>query len=244
MGMNRAYTGPLMVSANVTGDMRVLACDNAGRLTVNNDYLKPMYIENIPGQDIQVDTEFPQVTTPLAEIPGIANTTYSIGIIYSRANQASPHDIHAVTHEFASATGLGLANDIPLHGSDVPKVHTHESTVTGRYTTGAGVSATGVSVSVRRFRECLLQIEFGAITGTPDDITIQLQFSDNGSTWYDYVMGPFGALVHTDSIISTGLLRCWSFRAPAENLRLKVSTSGIGNNEAFSIETARITMKN
>jgi len=172
-------------------------------------------------------------------VPGI------LGFLHGWNTKDGTDKWQRITCEYASATGTGDANEIGMHVSSTPKVNTDWQAITGVYSASAVLTATGASVSVRRFRECLLEVAFGAVTGTPTDIDVQVQMSDDNTNWYDYVKGPFGALIHDDLTIGTGLQRCWDFRAPAEHLRLKVTVAGVqmATPKKFKIDRARITEK-
>lgn len=64
--------------------------------------------------------------------------------------------------------------------------------------TSGGQTANGSAIDVQKFRKFSLLnrvSQSGATSGKT--IEVQVQFSpDGGTTWYDYVDGPFGALIY------------------------------------------------
>lgn len=150
------------------------------------------------------------------------------------------------TYESATATGFGSGADYGLHISPIPKTHTAHVGTTGAFVTGR-VSATGTSVSARRFRKGLLMVDFGPVTGTPNQINVAVQFSDDNATWYSFEGGAFavasGTITHSAIAIGTGLAQCWGFDTTSEFLRVKVTTTGVQANKGFYINGCRVTMK-
>ena len=56
---------------------------------------------------------------------------------------------------------------------------------------------TSASVDCSGYRKFLLEINLD-VTLLPTDINIQVQFSDDDSTFYDFTDGPFGSLMYED----------------------------------------------
>jgi len=62
----------------------------------------------------------------------------------------------------------------------------------------AGLTYTSPEYEVPAYTKFLLLINL-AVTLAPTDIVIQVQFSDDRATWYQYVQGPFGDLRYEDA---------------------------------------------
>lgn len=146
----------------------------------------------------------------------------------------------------ATATAAGVAVLPSYTPNGIARVTPHAEPLSlamgasGTYTTALS-SATGATLTGQRFLEGLLQLTFGSATGTVT-ATIDLEMSHDTSAWCKYQSDSF-PLSFNVGTIGTGLAQCWNLRIPAEYLRIRVSTTGMGANDAFVFSSAMLTMK-
>lgn len=89
-------------------------------------------------------------------------------------------------------------------------------------------TATGVDVSA--YRDFLLLIDL-AVVDTPTDIVIRVQFSDDNSTYYNYMNGPFGDLRYEDA--AGAKLEAIVGKCIAPYMRVYVAATGTGSTHKF-----------
>jgi len=76
------------------------------------------------------------------------------------------------------------------------------------------------------------------VTGTPTDIYINVQFSDDGATWYKYMRGPFGDLRWEDT--AGDKMECIDGPILAKYMRLYLVASGTAANATFKMTVKAI----
>lgn len=146
----------------------------------------------------------------------------------------------------ATATAAGVARMPSLTNTGIQRITPHAEPLslamgaTGVFTTALS-SATGATLTAQRFTEGLLQLVFGSATGTVT-ATVDLEMSSDSSAWCKYQSDSFPK-TFTVASIGTGLAQCWDLRIPSEYLRIRVSTTGMGANDAFVFSSAILTMK-
>lgn len=91
-------------------------------------------------------------------------------------------------------------------------------------------TATGIDVSA--YRDFLLLVNV-AVVDTPTDIVIRVQFSDDGSTYYNYMNGPFGDLRYEDA--AGAKLEAIAGKCIAQYMRVYVAATGTGSTHKFTL---------
>lgn len=94
----------------------------------------------------------------------------------------------------------------------------------------AAEAYTSASVDCSGYRKFLLEINLD-VTLAPTDINIQVQFSDDDVTFYNFMNGPFGSLLYEDS--AGDKLACVSGDCLAQYIRVYVLSSGCDASNTF-----------
>lgn len=74
------------------------------------------------------------------------------------------------------------------------------------------------------------------VTSNPTDIVIAVEFSDDGTTWYKYMRGPFGDLRYEDS--AGDKKECLDGVIRAKEMRITLTSTGCESTKTF-----RMTVK-
>lgn len=77
---------------------------------------------------------------------------------------------------------------------------------------------------------------------TPTDITIQVQISNDNSTWRKLTNDALGSLVYDDTSVGSGLDEAYSFRTVARMMRIVVTATGTDATNTFTIADLEIAM--
>ena len=91
-------------------------------------------------------------------------------------------------------------------------------------------TATGIDVSA--YRDFLLLISL-AVANTPIDIVIRVEFSDDDSTYYSYMSGPFGDLRYEDA--AGAKLEAIVGKCVAPYMRVYVAATGTNGTDTFTL---------
>jgi len=91
---------------------------------------------------------------------------------------------------------------------------------------------TSSAIATGNFREFLLLIDL-AVTNTPTDALIEVLFSDDDSTYYKYMNGPFGDLRYEDS--AGDKTECLSGPLLAPYMKIKVTCTGTDASNKFTL---------
>lgn len=102
----------------------------------------------------------------------------------------------------------------------------------------AAEAYTSAAVDCSGYRKFLLEMNVD-VTLVPTDLNIQVQFSDDNSTFYNYMNGPFGSLLYEDS--AGDKLECVSGECLAQYIRLYVLSSGCDATNKFTL-TAKLIL--
>lgn len=94
----------------------------------------------------------------------------------------------------------------------------------------AAEAYTSASINCSGYRKFLLEINLD-VTLAPTDIQIFVQFSDDNTTFYNYMNGPFGCLLYEDA--AGDKLECVSGDCLAAYIRIYVLSSGCSATATF-----------
>jgi hypothetical protein len=72
-----------------------------------------------------------------------------------------------------------------------------------------------------------------AVSGTPTRVQIQIQFSHDGATWFDYIRGPFQALYYEDS--AGDQKDCIDADVQGEYVRFVITATGTDASNTFTL---------
>lgn len=97
---------------------------------------------------------------------------------------------------------------------------------------------TSGTVNCPQYRKFLLRIIL-AVTNTPTNIKINVQFSQGGGTYENYTRGPFGSLMYEDSAGTKE--ECIEGECLAGRMRINVVASGVDANNKFTL-TCKVVM--
>lgn len=101
----------------------------------------------------------------------------------------------------------------------------------------SGETSTSDPFQCAPYAEFLLLVELD-VTGSPTDIYIDVQFSDDKANWYKYMRGPFGDLRWEDS--AGDKLECLDGPVLAPWMRLYVVSSGCTSSAYFTMRAKAI----
>ncbi len=99
---------------------------------------------------------------------------------------------------------------------------------------------TSASLDCSGYRKFLLENNVD-VTLVPTDINIQVQFSDDDVTFYNYMDGPFGSLMYEDG--AGDKLESVSGECLAKYMRLYVLSSGCSSTNKFTL-TSKVILSN
>lgn len=91
---------------------------------------------------------------------------------------------------------------------------------------------TSAAVDCSGYRKFLLELNVD-VTLVPTDLNIQVQFSDDNVTFYNYMNGPFGSLMYEDS--AGDKLESISGECLAQYIRLYALSSGCDGTNKFTL---------
>lgn len=93
-------------------------------------------------------------------------------------------------------------------------------------------SYTSVEIDCSGYRKFLLRIRL-AVTDTPTNIKINVQFSQDGATYENYMRGPFGSLMYEDSAGSKN--ECIEGECPGAKMKIDVVATGTTAAHKFTL---------
>lgn len=96
----------------------------------------------------------------------------------------------------------------------------------------SGAVATSSLFHVFGYHQFKLLVDVG-VTGTPTDLQIYIQFSDDMANWYNYVNGPFGSLFYTAA--SGDRKECLDGKLLPPYIRSYVVSTGCDSSNTFSL---------
>jgi len=94
----------------------------------------------------------------------------------------------------------------------------------------SGLAKTSDSYECTGYDNFLLLIDLD-VTGTPTDILIAVEFSNDGVTWYKYMIGPFGDLRYEDG--AGDKKECLPGLVIAKEIRVTLTSSGCDSSNTF-----------
>lgn len=96
----------------------------------------------------------------------------------------------------------------------------------------ATTTTTSTAVNCSAFHDFLLSLNVD-VTGAPTDILFDVEFSQDNSTFYKYMTGPFGDLRYEDT--AGDKLECISGRCLDKYIRLKATATGTAEAATFTV---------
>jgi len=96
----------------------------------------------------------------------------------------------------------------------------------------AGATKTSSSIDISRYKDLIILIDL-AVTGAPTDILIEVYFSDDDTTFYKLMEGPFGDLRYEDE--AGDKKEALHSKAYASNLKVKATSSGTDATNYFTL---------
>lgn len=102
----------------------------------------------------------------------------------------------------------------------------------------AAEAYTSAAVDCSGYRKFLIEMNVD-VTLVPTDLNIQVQFSDDNATFYNYMNGPFGSLMYEDG--AGDKLECVSGDCLAQYVRLYILSSGCDATNKFTL-TAKLVL--
>jgi len=92
-----------------------------------------------------------------------------------------------------------------------------------------------------RARKGLMHLDIDS-TLTPTDLRFILQFSpDGGTTWHDYIEGPWHSLYYEDQDVAGRVYECLGFDVLGRLMRLRVVATGTDASNKFTV-TANVEL--
>lgn len=134
--------------------------------------------------------------------------------------------------------------DAPISG-----MRRQSTTLTAINTTydDSPTTATSATVDASMFRMGIFVAEVTE-SGAATDITFTLQMSPDGTTWYDYRVGPWVKYRFDDATIaahtSNTLKICEPFMITCSNIRMLVTCTGTDASNSFTVANAKFELQN
>ena len=110
-------------------------------------------------------------------------------------------------------------------------------------------SATAAAVNCKRFTNGLLQVGFAAVSGTPTNMQVFVDFaSASAGSWFALYEPPFtgagqSGLTLVSATIGSGLRRCWAFPCRGEFVRVRMKATGTDGTDKIGVNDAILTLK-
>lgn len=134
--------------------------------------------------------------------------------------------------ELRNALGSVDTDDLQVDVKTGPLNRTVVTAIDGQVFNNVTTTVTSSTIDLASYREFLLEIDL-AVANTPTDILIEVLVSDDNSTYYKYMRGPFGDLRYEDS--AGDLTEAIGDKAIARYMQIKATATGTDATNTFTL---------
>jgi len=103
-------------------------------------------------------------------------------------------------------------------------------------------TATSAAVDCSLYRWASLMFELTS-SGSPTDFTFEVQVTPDGTNWFKLTNGSLGNMIYSDASAATTIQESYSFPICAKQIRVKVTGTGLGASNTFTLDDTTLYLR-
>lgn len=193
----------------------------------------------------------------IRDLTSVSDSVSAVGeIAHDAVDSGNPIKMGAVATDWdpdtegdqgptAVAAGDRVELTADLKGRLVERVQAKFELLTGLDDIYNGTPSTNTSATIECFdyRYCTLGFDLVS-SGTPTDFTIEVQVSADGTNWHKLTNDALGNIIYSDASVDSEVFEAIPFAISARKIRVKMTGTGLGASNTFTVDNTVLMLRN